>query len=446
VVIFTGVTTVSRPSSTANLTRQETSLERPVLSSSLSLRKRASRLLIVKFGGSSLNTSTKIRRAVKSVVREYSRGERIVVVVSAIGKTTDQLLALTNGGTGIVDTDKDDILAMGERTSARLFAASLKSEGIQVRYFDPSDRDWPIITDDTFQQANPIKKRSIDRIQRYVKPVVDQGMIPVIGGFIGRTRDGRVSTLGRGGSDTTALLLALGLEADEVILVTSANGILSANPSLVRNVRTIRKIDMKALIGIADAGTKFIHRRALRFKHEKIGIRVISNTIGDLTTEGTVITGGPLPEVDVKIHNPHPVTSVTLVGSNLSRNPDFIRKVIGLTKSSLEAASQDDHSVIFYLKQTGRLKHQLAALHRVVIEEPDGIALAVRTDMALITVKGVGLEGTPGVIARITETLRSNNINIFGLLTITSSVLLLVEWRDRKKAARLMRISLLENS
>src|SRR2546428_10182826 len=173
----------------------------PLLSSDIPLRKTTSRLLIVKFGGSSLNTSTKNRRAVKSVVREYSRGERIVVVVSAIGKTTDQLLALTNGGTGIVDTDKDDILAMGERTSARLFAASLKSEGIQVRYFDPSDRDWPIITDDAFQQANPIKKRSIDRIQRYVKPIVDQGMIPVIGGVLwtaNRSRGGTIFTRGSG--------------------------------------------------------------------------------------------------------------------------------------------------------------------------------------------------------------------------------------------------------
>src|SRR5207244_6404473 len=106
------------------------------------------------------------------------------------------------GGAGLVETDRDDILAMGERTSARIFAASLKSRGIQARYYDPSERDWPIITDDNFLNANPLKTNSIQRIRRYLRPVLGDGVVPVIGGFIGRTRDGRISTLGRGGSDT----------------------------------------------------------------------------------------------------------------------------------------------------------------------------------------------------------------------------------------------------
>ena len=84
-------------------------------------------------------------------------------MVSAVGRTTDELLELTNHGAGIVETDRDDILAMGERTSARIFAASLKSRGIQARYFDPSDRDWPIITDRDFSNANPLRTASIRR-------------------------------------------------------------------------------------------------------------------------------------------------------------------------------------------------------------------------------------------------------------------------------------------
>jgi len=240
-------------------------------------------LLIVKFGGSSLSNPKRINLAVASVALEYARGNRVVVVVSAVGNTTDQLLQLTNGGAELVETDKDDILAMGERTSARIFAASLKSRGMQARYYDPSDRDWPIITDNNFLNANPLKTNSIKRIRRYLKPVIDDGMIPVIGGFIGRTRDGRISTLGRGGSDTTALLLAMALEADEVVLVTNVRGILSADPNLVGNARVLPKIDMKTLIGIADTGTKFIHRKALRFKDPNINIRVISNTNGTVS-------------------------------------------------------------------------------------------------------------------------------------------------------------------
>ena len=402
-------------------------------------------LIIAKFGGSSLSNGKRIGLAAESVAREYSKGNRLVVVVSAVGRTTDDLLELTNHGAGIVETDRDDILAMGERTSARIFAASLKSRGIQARYFDPSDRDWPIITDRDFSNANPLKAASIQRIQRYVKPVVEDGIIPVIGGFIGRTRDGRISTLGRGGSDTTALLLATALEADEVILVTSAPGILTGDPNLISNAHVLRTIDMKALIGIADAGTKFIHQKALRYKDPQIDIRVIPSIAGRLDAKGTRITGVPLPELEVTIHNPDPVASVTLVGRDLPQNPELIRKITKIIRANLVAISQDSDSAILYLSQTPSLRRQISKLHDVVARDPHGLAIAARMGMALITIKGVGLEETPGVVARISEALQSSNINIFGVLTITSSVLVLIDWKVRKQAGRLIRISLENN-
>jgi aspartate kinase len=457
VVIFTGIAPVPRPLSTGRSGNQKDSpleYSYPISSPShgrrspphLGYRKvRRGRLLVVKFGGSSLSNPTKIKRASESIVREYSQGNRLVIVASAVGKTTDELLELANGGEGIVEADKDDILAMGERTSARIISASLKSHGIQARYFDPADRDWPIITDDNFQNANPIKTRCIQRIRNYVKPIIDNGMVPVIAGFIGRTIDGRVSTIGRGGSDTTALLLATALGADEVVLVTSVKGILTADPRVVRNAKTLPEINMKALTGIADTGTKFIHRKALRYKDPEINIRVVSNTATSFDSEGTLITGGPLPELEVKLHNPHPTASITLVGRNLSRKPEFMENITKIAAPNLDAVSQDGDSVILYLKQTHGLTKELARLHEIVSMDPDGIALAVRTDRALITVRGVGLEDTPGLVARITNALRSNGINVFGLLTITSSVLVLVDWKKRKEATGLIKISLESN-
>src|SRR5438094_6360539 len=143
----------SRPSSTSRHKHQILTLQDSPPSSSVRLPSSSNqqrRLLIVKFGGSSLSNPKRISLAIASVAREYARGNRIVVVVSAVGNTTDRLLHLTNGGAGLVETDRDDILAMGERTSARIFAASLKSQGIKARYSNPTDRDWPIITDDNF--------------------------------------------------------------------------------------------------------------------------------------------------------------------------------------------------------------------------------------------------------------------------------------------------------
>ena len=446
-VIFTGISPLPRPSS-----RSKHQNQTPALATKIKYRPNKAlrrhqrrRLIIAKFGGSSLSNGKKINLAAESVAREYSKGNRLVVVVSAVGRTTDELLELTNHGAGIVETDRDDILAMGERTSARIFAASLKSRGIQARYFDPSDRDWPIITDRDFSNANPLRAASIQRIRKYVKPVVEDGIVPVIGGFIGRTRDGRISTLGRGGSDTTALLLATALGGDEVVLVTSAPGILTGDPDIVSGAHVLRTIEMKTLIGIADSGTKFIHRKALRYKDPAINIRVIPNAAGRLDTQGTQITGGPLPELEVRIHNPDPVASITLVGRNLPQNPELIRKVTKIIRTNLVAISQDRDSAILYLSQTPSLRRQISRLHDVIAKDPHGLAIAARMGMALITIKGVGLEETPGLVARISDALRSSNINMFGVLTITSSVLVLVDWKVRKQAGKLIRNSLENN-
>jgi len=448
VVIFTGIDPLPRPSSRSKRQNQTLSFTTTKIGYNPNAKARAHqrrRLIIAKFGGSSLSNGKKIGLAAESVAREYSRGNRIVVVVSAVGRTTDELLELTNHGAGIVETDRDDILAMGERTSARIFAASLKARGIQTRHFDPSDRDWPIITDHDFSNANPSREASIHRIRKYVKPIVEDGLIPVIGGFIGRTRDGRITTLGRGGSDTTALLIATALGADEVVLATSAQGILTGDPDLIKNAQVLKTIDMKALIGIADTGTKFIHRKALRYKDPAINIRVIPSAAGRLDAQGTQITGGPLPELEVKIHNPDPVASITLVGRDLPQNPELIRKVTEIIRTNLVAISQDSDSAILYLSQTPSLRRQISRLHDVVANDPHGLALAARMGMALIKIKGVGLEETPGLVAKISDALHSGNINIFGILTITSSILVLVDWKIRKQAGKLIRNSLENN-
>ena len=402
-------------------------------------------VLVAKFGGTSLANARRISRAARAVADEYARGTQIVVVVSAVGKTTDRLLELTNRTRNIVGNDRDDVLAMGERTSARIFAASLKTLGIQVRYFDPSDKDWPIITDDNFSQANPLRGKCAARIRRYVAPLLAEGIVSVVAGFIGRTQDGRVSTLGRGGSDTTALILAEALKADEVVLVTDSPGVMTGDPKLIHQPRLIKRIQMQTLSRMADSGSKFIHRKALRFKDPNIDIRVISHRLGSLRAPGTIISGEPVPELEVRIHNPHPVASVTLVGKSLPKNPTLMTQVTKIVRRNLEAVSEDDNSVILYLRENRTLKKKIGLLHKAVLDCPGGVAVAARTGTTLIAVKGVGLEETPGITARITEALRVNNINIFGILTITSSVLVLVAWKERQRAATLIRQALESN-
>jgi len=385
-------------------------------------------------------------RAVTAVAKEAAKGTQIVVVVSAMGKTTDSLLhAAKNASGGKVEKGElDDILAMGERTSIRIVTAALKAKGVESRYFDPLDADWPIITDDNFSNANPIEEQCRKKIQQHVLPLVEKGVTPVIAGFVGRTLDGKITTIGRGGSDATAFILAKALEADEVILVTDSEGIMSADPKVIRSPRRLREIDVNTLVGLADSGTKFIHRKALRYKDPSINARVINHSRGDLNIRGTFITGGLSTELDVVVASQSPAVSITVVGRGVSEKPKVIQELTEVVKAyaPLLGLSVDYNSIILYVAEEGDLNSLLEKVHETILKHGETIAMSVRNQLAFLKVSGVGLEETPGIIGKISETLRLNEINIFGILTITSSILLFVDWNERETALNLIKSSL----
>jgi len=134
---------------------------------------------------------------------------------------------------------------MGERISARVLAATIKSMGFSSRYFDPADKDFPIITDTNFNTAKILSSESKEKCQEIIKPLCTKGTIPIVCGFLGRScEDGSITTLGRGGSDITAFALGNFLEADEVIIVTDAVGVLSADPRIIKEPVTLKKISV----------------------------------------------------------------------------------------------------------------------------------------------------------------------------------------------------------
>ena len=393
--------------------------------------------VVVKFGGSSLANRERIEHAAQLVSTESRKGTKIVVVVSAIGKMTDQLISLVNHSD---KSDLDDVLAMGERTSIRVFATALKGQGLESRYFDPSDPDWPIITDDEFSDANPIVDLCLQRIREHVAPLLDHHIIPVIAGFVGRSRIGRVSTIGRGGSDTTAFIIAKGVEADEVILVTDADGILTADPKIISKAKRIDKIDVRTLIGLADSGTKFIHRKALRYKDIDIPVRVINQRNEDLDADGTIIAGSISSEIEVTLATTTPIISVTIIGHGISENPEIISEISQTVQrhSTLNGLSADFDSVIFYVPQDSS-DSLLGEVHDIITRHGEAVAIAVQKDLAFLKIKGVGLEDTPGMIGRMSRVLKDNCINIFGMLTLASGILIFVSWEDKEQAMTLLR-------
>jgi len=407
---------------------------------------KCSKRIVAKYGGTSLADHERVLKAVTAVAKEAKKGTQIAVIVSAMGKTTDLLLhAAKNASNGKVGKGElDEILAMGERTSIRIFALALKAQGVEARYFDPLDSNWPIITDDIFSDANPILNQCEEKIKQYMVPLVEKGVIPVIAGFVGRTSDGRITTLGRGGSDTTAFILAKALGADELILVTDAEGIMSADPKLVSKPKKLPNIDVDTLVGLADSGTKFIHRKALRYKDSSVKVRVISYTYGDLNAKGTLIEGALSTELDIALASQSPAMSITVVGRGVSEKPEVMQELAEMVKvnAHLLGLSVNYNSIILYASENEDSNLLLEKVHETIMEHEETLAMSVRKQLAFLKVKGVGLEETPGIIGKISEALRLNAINIFGLLTITSSILLFVDWNEKDRALSLVKNAL----
>ena len=411
-------------------------------------REKFDKKIVVKFGGSSLADHEKLGKAVVAVAKEFAKGTKIAVVVSAMGKTTDILMnTVKNTSNGKLEKHElDDILSMGERTSVRVFAAALRTNGVESCYLDPIDEKWPIITDAAFSNANPLLEESAKRIREYVLPIVEKRVVPVIAGFVGRTSKGKITTLGRGGSDTTAFILAEALKADEVTLVTDADGIMSGDPKIISNPKRLPEINVSTLVGLADSGAKFIHSKALKYKPQAIAVKVINHSYGDLTQNGTLITGVLKTELDVEIAHPSPVAEITIVGNKISEKPQILMEIVEKTETQTQllGMSMNMNSVILYVTQGENLDQLFNQIHNITLNNPETIAMAVKKDLAFLKTSGVGLEETHGLIGKISENLRVNQINIYGILTITSSILLFTDWSKREKALQLIRFSLKE--
>ena len=362
-----------------------------------------------------------------------------------MGKTTDILMStVKNTSNGKLEKHElDDILSMGERTSVRIFAAALRTNGVKSCYLDPLDDRWPIITDAAFSNANPLLEECEKRTRESVLPIVEKGIVPVIAGFVGRTMDGKITTLGRGGSDTTAFILAEALKA-EVVLVTDADGILSGDPKIVSNPKRLSEINVSTLVGLADSGAKFIHSKALKYKPQSINVKVINHAYGNLSQKGTLITGALATELDVEIAYVSPLAEITIVGHSVSENPQIISEIVEKAKAHapLLGMSMNTNSVILYVSQEKNIDTLFNEIHNITLNNSETIAMAVKKDLAFLKTSGVGLEETHGLIGKISETLRLNEMNIYGILTITSSILLFVDWSEREKALQLIRNSL----
>ena len=220
---------------------------------------------IAKFGGTSIGNGEKIRKAAQSVVNEHMKGNKVVVVVSAINKTTDDLIKIIEDSvqSNITDKQMAEILSMGEMTSVRVFSSVVESLGVKSEYIDPFNEKWPLITDNNLLEAKINFETSKFKSKELMK-ILDQGIIPVVCGFLGKDENGMITTLGRGGSDITAFLLGHCLNADDVIIVTDVKGVMSTDPNKIQDAKKLDKISVEEMIDLATHGAQVLHPHALK--------------------------------------------------------------------------------------------------------------------------------------------------------------------------------------
>jgi aspartate kinase len=400
-------------------------------------------IIVAKFGGTSIGNGKRIKKAAESVVKEYMKGKKVVVVVSAINKTTDEILKTIDEAIGESITEKQlaDIISMGEITSVRMFSSTIESLGVKSEYIDPQMDSWPIITDSNYLNANVNFEQTESKTKELLK-LLDQGIIPVICGFLGKDEDGTLTTLGRGGSDITAFLLGHCLKAEEVIIVTDVGGVMSTDPNKLQSAKKLDKISVEEMRDLATHGAKVLHPHALKYKDPLINAKIIGFEHGDLSAVGTEIIG-PAGNHMLKTTalNVEPISVIAVVGEEILTKLGVLSQLtdaLATNTINIYGISTGQNSVTLFIdKSLVDKAHEI--LHDVVVANKDLSSLSVGTDIAMITVASQDFIDTPGIITRITEPLRKKKINIVEISSSQTSVVIFVEWNDGKRAYELVR-------
>ena len=376
-------------------------------------------LIVQKYGGSSVADAESIKRVAKRIVETRKAGNDVVVAVSAMGDTTDELIDLAHEVTPIPDPrEMDMLLTTGERISMALLAMAIKSMGVEARSYTGSQAG--MITDARHGAA-----RIVDVTPVRLREALDEGAIVIVAGFQGFNRDTKDSTtLGRGGSDTTAVALAAALDADVCEIYTDVDGIFTADPRVVPKAKKIDRITNEEMLELAAAGAKVLYIRAVEYaRRHGVTLHVRSsfnNNEGtwvvesyDPTEGGTVeepiITGvaGDLSEAKITVVGvpdvPGKAAEIFTVVAQTGANIDMIVQnvsvaVTGRTDISFTLPKSDGEKVLQALR---------AAQDGIGFE-----SLQYDDQIGKLAVVGAGMRTSAGVSAQLFRALSDAGINI----------------------------------
>jgi aspartate kinase len=402
-------------------------------------------LIVQKYGGTSVGSPERLQAVADRVVARRRAGHDVVVVVSAMGQATDELLALASQVTGRARPGRthprevDMLLTAGERVSMALLAMAIRERGEEAISLTGSQA--AIITDASHTAARITEVRA-----ERVREAVAGGKVVIVAGFQGVSREREITTLGRGGSDTTAVALAASLGADRCEVYTDVEGVFTADPRRIPGARVVRTLSHAEMVELAAAGAQVMHPRAIEIAARfDVAVRVLSSFTDpetDPETTGTLI-----------VSTPEHMEGLVLTGIAASPGqakltlydlPSGLRTATEVLRGIAEAGVSVD--MISEAPGPSGMKLQISVMEddlddartvcREVVERLGGGGVDEISGLTRITLVGSGMHDAPGVYARIFETLLEVGTELQGVSTSAISITVLVPSAHAESAMR----------
>jgi aspartate kinase len=404
-------------------------------------------LIVQKFGGTSVGSPERIKNVASRVARSQAQGDQVVVVVSAMSGVTDKLIKMATELTPLPnEREMDMLLATGEQTTIALTAIALHA--LDVPAVSLTGAQAGIMTDGVHTKA---KIKNIT--PRQVHSLLNEGKVVIVAGFQGQTPEGQITTLGRGGSDLTAIALAAALKADLCQIYTDVDGVYTADPRVVPGARKLPEISYDEMLELAGLGAKVMQSRSVEFA-KKFGVPFeVRSSLNDnpgtivkeetRSMEGVVIRGVTLDENQAKItlvevpDRPGVAAQIFKAIADANINVDMIVQNISHTPNAPStdlSFTVDKPDLLKAAKIIDELRKAIGA-RAVIADEKIG----------KLSIVGVGMRSHPGVAAKMFETLAGAGVNIQMISTSEIKISVIVDITKGKQAMRLVHDAFLEN-
>lgn len=394
------------------------------------------RLVVQKYGGTSVGTLDRIRSVARRVKKTWEAGDRVLVVVSAMAGETDKLLAMAHELSDRPERREIDLLlSSGERVSSALLSIALHAIGCPAVAM--TGRQMGLITDNSHTRAR------IQNIQAHrAQEVLDRNQVVVCAGFQGINELGDVTTLGRGGSDTSAVAVAVALKADRCEIYTDVKGVYTADPRVVPNARKLHVVSFDEMLEMASLGAKVLQLRCVEFA-KNFNMPLVVRSSFDEEDEGTYICKES-PDMET------PVVSGVMYDKDQSKitikgvpdQPGVAAKIFGALAAQalsvdmiIQNVSADDHTDISFTLPTTHLK-EAEPIMEAVAKEIRARSVESDSEISKISVVGAGMRSHFGVAARIFQTLSDEGINVMMISTSEIRVSCIIEKKYTELAVR----------